>query len=70
MPIPINWWDVQFWVAMVSVVLLVTSEFINPALGKNSLYINKRRFRAVSYGMAIIFGLIFAVNVYLKLFVD
>ncbi len=66
---PVNWWDVQFWVAMVSVVLLVTCEFINPVLGRSNLYINKRRFRVVSYGMALIFGLIFAVNVFLKLFV-
>ena len=68
MDIPVNWQDVQLWVSMVTVILLLTSELIVPLLGEKNVYIDKRRLRLASIFSAVIFILIFAFTVYADVF--
>jgi hypothetical protein len=66
MQLPITLWDFGVWLAVNSILLLVTSEFINSF---NTVFfnLNKDILRLFSFGLGILFFIITIVNRYLLL---
>ena len=55
MNFPLSFWDISLWLAVTSIILLVTSELISPYYGKINLLINKKRLRNVSLTVSTMF---------------
>jgi len=69
MQIPLSWADFKLMIAMITVILVITNELLNPRLGKNRIYINRRRFQNVTYMFVVLFGLVFITNLLLIIIV-
>jgi hypothetical protein len=63
MQFPLSFWDISLWLAVTSIILLITSELISPYYGKTNLLINKRRLRNV----AIIVSTLFLITVAIRI---
>jgi hypothetical protein len=63
MSFPLSFWDISLWLAITSIILLITSEFISPYYGKTNLLINKKRLRNV----AIIVSTLFLITVAIRI---
>jgi len=62
--IPINFNQMSLLLAVTSIILLITSNLIDPILGRTNLTINKKRFQHV----AIITSLLFLITVAIKMY--
>jgi hypothetical protein len=63
MDFPLGFWDVSLWLAVMAVILLVTSELISPYYGKTSLIINKKKLRNVALSVSALFLITVAIRV-------
>jgi len=64
MAFPLGFWDLSLWIAMIAIILLVTSELLSPYYGRTGLLINKKRLRAVAFVVALIFLATVAYRIY------
>ena len=64
MQIPIGFHDINILLAILAIILLATSELINPYYGQTGLVIDKGRLRRVS----LILGLLFLSTVALRVY--
>jgi hypothetical protein len=55
MLLPLGFWDLSLWAAIVAIILLVTSELLSPYYGRTGIVINRQRLRLVALGLALIF---------------
>jgi len=53
--LPLGFWDLSLWTAIVAIILLVTSELLSPYYGRTGILINRKRLRAVALVVALIF---------------
>ena len=53
--LPLGFWDLSLWTAIVAIILLVTSELLSPYYGRTGILINRKRLRAVALIVALIF---------------
>lgn len=53
--LPLGFWDLSLWTAVVAIILLVTSELLSPYYGRTGILINRKRLRAVALVVALIF---------------
>jgi hypothetical protein len=63
MGFPLTFWDINLWLAITAIVLLITSELISPYYGKTNLLINKKKLRNV----AIIVSTLFLITVAIRI---
>lgn len=61
---PLSFLDLNLWLAITAIILLVTSELISPRYGKVNILINKKRFRNVALIMAVLFVATVFVRIY------
>jgi len=59
MRFPLGFYDLSLWLAVTAIILLATSELINPYYGQTGLTIEKSRLRKT----ALIFGVLFLSTV-------
>jgi hypothetical protein len=64
MDFPLSFWDISLWLAVTTIILLITSELISPYYGKTNLLINKKRLRNVALTMSILFLITVAIRIY------
>jgi hypothetical protein len=64
MLLPIGFWDLSLWTAIIAIILLVTSELLSPYYGRTGMVINRRRLRIVALVVALIFLSTVAYRVY------
>jgi hypothetical protein len=57
--LPLGFWDLSLWTAIVAIILLITSELLSPYYGRTGIVLNRRRLRAV----ALVTGLFFLSTV-------
>lgn len=62
--LPLGFWDLSLWTAVIAIILLVTSELISPYYGRTGIYLNRRRLRLVALLVAFIFLGTVAYRVY------
>jgi len=55
MSIPLRFYDISIWLAISSIILLITTEFLNPHYGQTGLIIVKTRLRKIAIIMGILF---------------
>jgi hypothetical protein len=63
MNFPLSFDDISLWLAVVAMVLLITSELMLPYSGRNGLLLNKRRLKNVSLAVGVLFVAIVVVRV-------
>ena len=52
---PIGFFDISLWLAISAIILLATSELINPYYGQTGLIIEKGRLRTVAFILGFLF---------------
>jgi len=55
MNFPLSFWDISLLTAIVSVILLVTSEMLSPQYGKINIRINRGRLKITALTIAALF---------------
>jgi hypothetical protein len=60
---PLDFWDISLLVAIISIILLITSELLSASLGRINVLINKRKLR----NTAIVASTSFLVAVALRI---
>jgi len=60
---PLNLWDVNLLVAIISILLLSTSEFISISHGKINILIDKKRLRKAAILASIVFLITVAIRI-------
>ena len=63
MQFPLSFWDISLWLAVTSIILLITSELISPYYGKTNLLINKKRLRNVALTVSTVFLITVAIRI-------
>lgn len=63
MVFPLSFWDISLWIAVIAIILLVTSELISPYYGRTNLFINRKRLQNV----ALIFSILFLITVAVRI---
>ena len=64
MQFPLEFSDISLWLAIIAIILLITSELINPYYGQTGLIIEMGRLRRVE----LILGSIFLFTVVLRVY--
>jgi hypothetical protein len=67
MTFPLSFWDISLWLAVTSIILLVTSEIITPRYGKTYTLVNKKRLRITTLVMSSLFLMTVVIRIYLIL---
>jgi hypothetical protein len=57
-------WDIGLWLAVSSIILLITSELLAPYYGRNRVAIDVKRLRAVAIASGIAFLIIAAIRIF------
>lgn len=55
MNFPLGFWDISLFLAVTSVILLITSELLSPYHGKISMRVNKKRLQNAAVFVSILF---------------
>jgi hypothetical protein len=63
MQFPLTFWDLSLWLAVISIILLVTAELASPYYGHTNLLINKKRLRRVALAMGVLFLITVAIRI-------
>ena len=64
MNIPFSWDLFQLWITIITIILVITNELINPIFSKNQLYVNHKKMRKVTFFFVLIFILTFCLKLY------
>lgn len=64
MQFPLSFWDVSLWLAITSIILLITSELISPYYGQTNLLINKKRLKQTALTLGILFLITVVIRIY------
>ncbi len=54
MRLPLGFWDLSLWTAIVAITLLTTSELLSPYYGRTGIVIDRRRLRLAGLVLAFI----------------
>ena len=63
MQFPLTFWDLSLWLAIISIILLVTAELVSPYYGQTNLLINRKRLRRVALTMGVLFLITVAIRI-------
>ena len=55
MGFPLEFWDVDLWLAGTAIILFLTSEMLSPSYGKSNIYINNKRLKSAAKAVLILF---------------
>ncbi|MEM4232191.1 MAG: hypothetical protein QXM77_06640 [Candidatus Nitrosocaldus sp.] len=58
-----NLWDIGLWLAVSSIILLITSELLAPYYGRMKMLIDVKRLRIVAIGSGLTFLVIAAIRI-------
>jgi len=63
MQFPLTLWDISLWLAIVSIILLITAELISPHYGQTSILIDKKRLRNAALTTSLLFLITVAIRI-------
>ena len=63
MNFPLGLWDIGLWLAIASIILLITSEMLSQRYGKINIRLNKKRLRNASLAVSTLFLVTVALRV-------
>jgi len=64
MQIPLSFWDLGLWLAVVAIIVLATTEFISSYNGEATIFLEKSRLEKAALILGLIFIFIVAIRVY------
>ncbi len=64
MRFPLEFYDISIWLALSSIILLITSELTNPLYGKTNLIIERKRLKNIAIIISIFFLLFAVIKIY------
>lgn len=64
MQFPLTFDDISLWLAITSIILLITAELISPHYGQANILIDKRKLRTT----ALTVGLLFLITVVIRIY--
>lgn len=64
MQFPLSIWDISLWLAVTSIILLISSELTSPRYGSASLLINKKALKNVAILTAMLFLTTVLIRIY------
>jgi len=64
MSIPIGFYDISLWLAILSIILLITTEFLSPYYGQTGLIIVRKRLRKITLITGILFLATSIIRIY------
>ena len=63
MMFPLDFWDISLLIAVLSVILLITSELISINLGKINILINKKKLKNSAIAASMLFLVTFILRI-------
>ena len=63
MTFPLGFWDISLWLAVASIILLITSEMLSQRYGKINIQINKKRLRNAALTVSTLFLITVATRI-------
>ena len=63
MTFPLGFWDISLWLAVASIILLITSEMLSQRYGKINIQINKKRLRNAALTVSALFLITVATRI-------
>jgi len=64
MQFPLEFWNLSLWIAVTSIVLLITAQLVSAYDGPSMLLIDQRKLKIVALTMGILFLATAAVRIY------
>ena len=64
MQIPLTFWDISEWLAVMSIILLIASQLSSAYKGASTVLFNKKRLRIASLTVGILFLATVAFHIY------
>jgi hypothetical protein len=55
MTFPLGFLDINLWLAIAAMILLVTSQMLSPHYGKINIYIDRKKLKNVAFAVSILF---------------
>ena len=55
MMFPLNFWDISLFLALISVISLITSEILSTSYAKLKIKLDIKKFKTISYATTILF---------------
>lgn len=65
--LPLSLRDISLWLAIMAIMLLITSEMLSPYYGKVNINVNRKKLRIVALVLSILFLATVAIDVFLFL---
>lgn len=65
---PLSFEDISLFIAVTSIILLMTSEFLSPRFGKINVLIDKKKLRNVAIAVTILFLITLVIRVVAMIF--
>lgn len=63
MNLPLTFFDFSLWIAIITIILLVTVQLLMSQIGKNHIRVNRKRLKKITYIMTILFIIISGVRI-------
>ncbi len=64
MTFPLSLWDISLWLAVMSIILIITSELISPGYRWTNMLINKKGLRNIALTMGVLFLITVIIRIY------
>jgi hypothetical protein len=64
MQLPLDFWNVSLWIAVTSIILLITAQLVSAYDGPGTLLINAKRLKYVALTMGLLFLATVAIRIY------
>jgi len=62
--VPLDFWNVSLWLAVTSIILLITAQLVSAYDGPSTLLIDSRKLKAAALTMGILFLAVVAIHIY------
>ncbi len=63
MKFPLNFWDISLLLAIIAIILIVTSEMLSSYYGKVNILINKKKLKNAAITVSILFLITLAIRI-------
>ncbi len=64
MQVPLDFWNVSLWLAVTSIILLITAQLVSAYDGPSMLRIDSRKLKTAALTIGILFLATVAINIY------
>ncbi len=63
MRLPLNLWDISFWLAIAAILMIFASEFLSPHYSKTKVQVDRKRLRNLAIIVSILFLATFILRI-------